>query len=116
MCTQFTILVEQGEWHYVARCEHGTLHLRWGHITIALGAADFRTFARLALTEAANHQPASGRMRLQVDTVTVEFPAADLYPLLALMQRALTHLDTEEPPLYAPQTRISSFPLTNYMN
>jgi hypothetical protein len=36
MCNQLILLAQQSQRHYLAQCEHGTLHLVWMHTTLHL--------------------------------------------------------------------------------
>lgn len=39
MCNQLILLAQQSQRHYLAQCEHGTLHLVWMHTTLHLNPA-----------------------------------------------------------------------------
>lgn len=40
MCNHFTLLAQQSEQRFIARCEHGTLHLNWDQVTVRLHPVD----------------------------------------------------------------------------
>jgi hypothetical protein len=93
MCQQLTILAQQDEDHYIAQCEHGTIHLRWEHITVHLQVMDFRALLRVVLQAWEDKPTYSGKMRLGTSSITLEFPPDAHYPLIRLMRKAAARLD-----------------------
>ena len=41
MCNQVTLLVAHDDHRFIGICEHGTLHISWGHIIIYMKPEDF---------------------------------------------------------------------------
>lgn len=108
MCNEFHMLVEQSDWRYIAQCEHKTVHLRWDHLTISLPPHAFRQLAGQILDASpAVHAPNSSgsvtvpkqpqpTLRLRLNTVMLEFPAADLLLLCELLRQVSALLAQDE--------------------
>ncbi len=93
MCQHLTILAEYSSCRYVGQCEHGTVHLRWDHLTIHLQFNDFLLLYQVIQREAAQKSPSSGKMRLGIGSLIVELQAHDYQPLIDLMQQAESQLE-----------------------
>jgi hypothetical protein len=93
MCQQLTILAECSSWRYVGQCEHGTVHLRWDHLTIHLQFNDFLNLYQIIKREAEAKSASKGKMRLGIGSLIIELQADDYQPLIELMQRAQSQLE-----------------------
>jgi hypothetical protein len=94
MCQQWTILAQQGDVCSIAQCEHGTVHLRWPHLSLHLCPQDFLEFARIVVAAYGERPQPNPKMRLSIDTFTLEVGAKDAQPLLVLIQQATAQLAT----------------------
>jgi len=152
MCNELTHLAQQGDWRYIAQCEHQTVHLRWDHLTLSLPPTAFLQLGAQIIkacegtmfptsvaadvtplttaTDDASSPTAKQPLRLRVNTVTLEIPAAELADLVALLQRARAQLHQApsrakstgtmaglgHPRLPLPWTQSNRFPLTQHLN
>jgi hypothetical protein len=103
MCDKVTVLAKAGATRYVARCEHGTVHVVWDNVSLRLSGADFIRITQDACTRAQSLR-ADGKgeevanfsqegLHFNLKTVTVTFEPNAMPLLRDLMCLAALNMD-----------------------
>jgi hypothetical protein len=88
------MLSRDGPDHHIAQCEHGTVHIVWGNLTIRLRPADFVAVAGMAEDAYAKMaDDASTGFQLQIRRTQLRFPPEELVSLVELMRLAVSNLE-----------------------
>jgi hypothetical protein len=96
MCRNLTILAKESATRYIARCEHGTVHLVWDNLSIRLRPADFVRLTENACTRAGNLMDRDDEkkgFRLRMHGIGIEFPPETLATLRDLMCVAVLQME-----------------------
>jgi len=117
MCKEFRMLVEQTDQRYIAQCEHDTVHLCWGNLSLTfqpeaflrLGQQiifDHIRIARMFPNDDATSETDAKRksvLQLRVGIVGVAFPTSDLPELFIALQIACALLELPTDTVHSTQ-------------
>jgi hypothetical protein len=96
MCDKVTVLAKANATRYVARCEHGTVHVVWDNVSLRLSGADFIRITQDACTRAQSLR-AGGEgkegLHFSLKTVRVKFEPDAMLLLRDLMCLAALNMD-----------------------
>jgi hypothetical protein len=95
MCRNLTILAKESATRYIARCEHGTVHLVWDNLSLRLRPAGFLGLAKHVCARTGdllNRDDKKG-IGFRLNGIGVRFPPEALATLRDLMRLAMLQLD-----------------------
>jgi hypothetical protein len=96
VCQDLTILIEDDDSHYITQCEHGTVHVVWGHMSFNLRRDDFVSLADTAVGAClqAGIPPDSkaSAFRLHIDDAMVSMEAETFWQFADLLRRAVEEM------------------------
>lgn len=118
MCQYLTFLAINTDYRYIARCEHGCVHLGWDFVTFHLEPDGLIKFSQLLEAEslspkyfdldATYKQPYDACcFKLNVGNVCLNLPATDVFILLNLVKKAMQKMVDLPAPAEATHFKIN---------
>ncbi|MFQ5814804.1 MAG: hypothetical protein ACE5I2_16625 [Anaerolineae bacterium] len=117
---RLTLLAETDERRYIMQCEHGVIHLTWGHMTLHLTPTDFTRVAHLLEAGVSSTAPtrtgddrcclvrsADGYFQLWLGNVGLHLLPVDFLLLVDMVRvalRCLTDVGSDETAADSPKT------------
>ena len=122
MCQHLDILVSSDERHYVAKCEHGILHLVWSRAVFQFYPTEFMRITRALEQWSTNATPditcecvrlsqqPSGCIQLWLCGFGLNLTLMDAHALMLLLYTAALQLDNPQAAESQLQPKITDYP------
>lgn len=95
MCNRLTILAAEDPFHCISQCEHGSIHLDWGNLTIHLKPQNFLELSDILEAACARRSQVSGdkkKFHLNIQSAMLVLSSESLFRLRDLVNLSLDQM------------------------